>query len=113
MSQVIHVGDDGFDAEVLQANSPVLVDFYADWCMPCRMIAADVERLAGAMQGRARVVKVNVDEAPGIASRYHITSIPTLLVFTKGEVVSTLIGLRPYAELEQVLTAATRAAKPA
>jgi len=106
MSTVIHADTLTFDQDVLQADVPVLVDFYADWCMPCRMIAPDLERLATQLGERGKIVKVNVDEAGALAQRYGVSSIPALFVFVNGEVVSTLIGMRPYAELERVMEAA-------
>ncbi len=77
-----------FDSVVLQSNVPVLVDFWAPWCGPCRMVAPAVEQLAGEFQGKALVCKVNVDDCQDIAMRYRITSIPTLMVFKGGQVGS-------------------------
>lgn len=81
-----------FPEDVLQSQTPVLVDFWAPWCGPCRMIAPAVEELGREFANRARVVKLNVDENPGTAARYGIASIPTLLVFKNGKVVDQVIG---------------------
>jgi len=84
-----------FDADVLQSDLPVLVDFWAPWCPPCRRIAPDVEALAEQMQGRARVYKLNTDEEPDLTIRYGVQSIPTLLIFKNGEVVDQIVGAAP------------------
>ncbi|MFW5653643.1 MAG: thioredoxin [Planctomycetota bacterium] len=107
MSKVIRAGADDFEAQVLKSDLPVMVDFYADWCMPCRMLAPSLDDLSVKFDGRARVVKVNVDDAQDIAGRYGVSSIPALYVFVNGEVVSSMVGMRPLPELEQVLEAAT------
>jgi thioredoxin len=94
-----------FDAAVLQADQPVLVDFHAPWCGPCRMLAPALEQLAAEFAGRVRFVKVNVDDAPELAGRYRITGVPTLLLFRDGAVVDTLVGLAPVTVLRQRLAA--------
>lgn len=83
-----------FNEEVLQADKPVLVDFYADWCGPCKMMAPTVEELAADFAGKAKVGKLNVDLSPEIAERYGIMSIPTLLIFRGGEVFYKAIGVQ-------------------
>ncbi len=90
-----HVTDDTFDAEVLQAEGPVLVDFWAEWCTPCRQVAPILEELAREHEGRITIVKLNTDENRGVASKYGIISIPTLNVYSGGEVVKTIVGARP------------------
>jgi thioredoxin 1 len=99
-----------FDREVLQAERPVLVDFYAPWCGPCKMLAPALDALAREFEGRARIVKVNVDDAPGLAARYEISGVPTLLFFDQGEVVDEVVGLAPprtlQARLEKLAGAA-------
>jgi len=100
--EVIHAGEADFDQQVLAADGPVLVDFYADWCGPCRMIAPVLEELARETPA-ARIVKVNVDENPRLASRYGISSIPSLLVFKNGEIVSQQVGLVGKAQLKALL----------
>jgi thioredoxin 1 len=95
--------DVNFDAEVLRAELPVLVDFWAPWCAPCRMIAPAVEQLANEYEGKVKVGKVNIDDYPAIAQRYHIHSIPTLLVFKGGEPVNQVMGAVPKRHLEEML----------
>ncbi|NMC21597.1 MAG: thioredoxin [Thermogutta sp.] len=98
-----------FDSVVLQSDVPVLVDFWAPWCGPCRMVAPAVEQLAGEFQGKALVCKVNVDECQDIAMRYRITSIPTLMVFKDGQVVDQFIGARSKDDLKRALEGALAA----
>lgn len=106
MSKPVAVDDSNFDQIVLQAAIPVLVDFWAAWCAPCRMVAPLVEELAEEYDGRISFVKLDVDQNPKTASKYGIMSIPTLLIFKKGEPVSHTVGLRPKAELKRSLDAA-------
>ncbi len=106
MSKPVAVDDTNFDRIVLQAEIPVLVDFWAAWCAPCRMVAPLVEELAGEYDGRISFVKLDVDQNPKMASKYGIMSIPTLLIFKKGEPVSHIVGFRPKAELKRSLDAA-------
>jgi thioredoxin 1 len=82
-----------FDAEVLQSEIPVLVDFWAPWCGPCKALNPIVHKVADEVEGKAKIVKVNIDESPEIAGQYSIMSIPTLLLFVKGKVSEQLIGL--------------------
>jgi thioredoxin 1 len=100
-----HVTTDQFDAEVLQSSVPVLVDFWAVWCGPCRAIAPHVDAIAQEYAGRAKVVKVNVDEEPEIALRYGIQSIPTLLFFKDGKVQDMIVGVVPKQTIVQKLEA--------
>ncbi len=95
--------DVSFDAEVLKSEVPVLVDFWAPWCAPCRMIAPAVEQLASEYEGKAKVGKVNIDDFPSIAQRYHINSIPTVLIFKGGEPVNQVMGAVPKKHLEDML----------
>lgn len=88
----VNVNDANFDAEVLKSDVPVLVDFWAPWCVPCRAIAPHVEALSTELAGKAKVAKCNVDESPQIAVKYGIRSIPTLLVFKAGAVVKQKVG---------------------
>ena len=103
---VSKVSDSNFETEVLKSAEPVVVDFWAEWCGPCRMIAPALEEIAGSMNGRVKIVKLNVDENPATAAKYGIMSIPTLMLFKNGELASRLIGAQPKAKLEQWITAA-------
>jgi thioredoxin 1 len=94
MSEVI-LSDGNFEDEVLKSDLPVLVDFWAEWCVPCRMLTPLVEEIAGEYSGKVKVAKLNVDECPETATAYRIQSIPTLLVFHKGEIASQNIGVIP------------------
>ena len=99
----IELTDGNFDAEVLKSDLPVLVDFWATWCGPCKMLAPAVAEIAEAYAGRVKVGKVNVDDAPGLAARYGITSIPALLLFRNGEVARTSVGFVPKADIAAML----------
>ena len=106
MSKPIVVGDSNFDQTVLQVEMPVLVDFWAAWCGPCRMVAPVVEELAEEYEGRISFAKLDVDQNPKTASQYGIMSIPTLLIFKQGKPISHIVGFRPKAELKRSLDAA-------
>jgi thioredoxin 1 len=95
------VSDATFEAEVLKSTEPVVVDFWAEWCGPCRMIAPALEEIAGAMSGKVKIVKLNVDENPGTAAKYGIMSIPTLMLFKNGKLESSQLGAAPKQKLEQ------------
>lgn len=103
MANVQEVSDNTFETEVLKSDEPVLVDFWAPWCGPCRMVAPIVEELAGEYQGRVKFYKLNTDENPQVSTRYGIRSIPTLLVFKGGEAKSPIVGFRPKGELKKRL----------
>ncbi len=106
MSTPVHITEQTFEREVQNAALPVLADFWAAWCGPCRMIAPIVEELAREYEGRLKVAKIDVDENPDLASRYGIMSIPTLAVFKDGQVVSRIVGYTPKAELQRHIQAA-------
>lgn len=96
-----HVSDSSFETDVLGNDTPVLVDFWAPWCGPCRMIAPIVESLADDYQGRLSVAKLNVDENPATAERYQVMGIPTLILFKGGEPIERIVGYLPKEELQR------------
>ena len=100
---ILEFSDQNFEQEVLGADKPVLVDFWAEWCAPCRMIGPAVEAIAGEYAGRAKVGKLNVDENQSVTSRYNIRSIPTLLVFKNGEIREQLVGTTSKDNLAKLL----------
>jgi thioredoxin 1 len=95
------VSDQNFDEDVLKSSAPVIVDFWAEWCGPCRMVAPILEEVSGELGEKVRIVKLNVDENPQTASRYGIMSIPTLLLFKDGKIASRQVGAAPKAKLVQ------------
>jgi thioredoxin 1 len=100
------VSDATFESDVLKATGPVVVDFWAEWCGPCKMIAPALEEIAGSLGEKVKIVKLNVDENPQTAAKYNIQSIPTLLIFKNGDMSSRQIGAAPKQKLEQWITAA-------
>ncbi len=110
MSTVYHTSAQNFNRDVLQSPVPVLVDFYADWCGPCRMLAPTLDKLATEFSGKARIVKVNVDQEPALASQFNVSSIPNLTFIVDGEVVGQSAGAPPEAALRRALQQLTAAA---
>jgi len=106
MSKPIAVDDSNFDQTVLQSDKLVLVDFWAPWCRPCLMVAPILDELAEEYNGRVSIARMDVDQNPKTAARYSIMSIPTLLLFNKGEPVSHIVGFRPKEEFKRSLDAA-------
>lgn len=90
--RIVHVTDDSFEQEVLQSSDPVLVDYWADWCGPCKMIAPVLDEIAQEYDGKVRIAKLNIDENPNTPPRYGIRGIPTLMLFKEGEVEATKVG---------------------
>ena len=103
---IIHIGSDEAFDKLISGDTPVLVDFWATWCGPCRMIAPIVEEIADEYAGKVVVAKVDVDEQGELAQRYRIMNIPTLMLFRQGQLVDKAIGARPKAALEQMLNKA-------
>jgi thioredoxin 1 len=106
MSAALEVTEANFDAEVLQSDKVVLVDFWAPWCGPCRRIAPVIDELASEYAGSVKVVKLNVDDAQSLSQSYGVQSIPTLMIFKDGEVVDRQVGVPPKTRLQQALDAA-------
>ncbi len=105
MSEPITLTDDNFDSEVLTSDVPVLVDFWAEWCGPCKMIAPSIEELANEYDGKAKVGKMDVDSNQNTSMKYGIRSIPALLIFKGGEVVEQIIGAVPKGQIQSKLDA--------
>jgi thioredoxin 1 len=102
----VKVTDASFDADVLQSAEPVVVDFWAEWCGPCKMIGPSLEELAGEYAGKVKIVKLNVDENPAVAGKLGIRSIPTLMLFKDGKVASQKVGAAPKGELAKWINGA-------
>ncbi len=102
--KIIHLTDDSFDTDVLKADGLTLVDFWAEWCGPCKMIAPILDEIAEEYQGKLTVAKLNIDQNPGTAPKYGIRGIPTLLLFKNGEVAATKVGALSKGQLKEFST---------
>ena len=105
--QPVEVTDANFETEVLQSDTPVLVDFWAEWCGPCRVLGPVIESLSGEYDGRAKVAKVDVDANQQVAMQFGIRSIPTVILFDKGQIVDTFVGVRPKSDYDASLQKVT------
>lgn len=103
MAEIADVTDADFESEVLKSELPVVVDFWAEWCAPCRAIAPIVKELAGEYEGRVRIVKMNIDDNQDAPGRYGVRAIPTLLAFQGGQVVEQMQGARPKSALKEMV----------
>ena len=103
MAEITDVTDAIFDGEVLKSSTPVLVDFWAEWCAPCRAIAPIVKEIADDNGDKLKVVKINIDESPQTPGTYGVRSIPTILVFKDGQVASQLVGARPKGDFQEMV----------
>ena len=102
-ANVTHLSDQSFENEVLKSEQPVVVDFWAEWCQPCRMLAPMIDELADEYKGKAKVCKVDTDASRATAMKYSITAIPTIIVFNKGQIVRKFIGLTPKKDFKAAL----------
>lgn len=103
MANITEFTDSNFATEVLEASEPVLVDFWAPWCGPCRQIIPLIEEISGENEGSAKVGKVNIDDNPQSAQQYGVSSIPTLMIFKGGEVVARFVGVQPKIKLQEAI----------
>jgi len=102
-NNVMTATDTNFESDVLKSNVPVLIDFWAEWCGPCRALAPTIDELADQFQGKVKVMKLNVDENPGVPGKLRIRGIPTLIMFKNGEVVDQLVGAHPKTTIAQLI----------
>jgi len=103
---MLEVTQENFEKEVLKSDKPVLIDFWAPWCMPCKIIAPAVEEIAGEMKGKVRVMKLNIDDAPDVATELSILNIPTLIVFKGGKEIARIVGVNSKEAIENKINSA-------
>jgi thioredoxin 1 len=103
MAEILDVTDATFEQEILKSDTPALIDFWAEWCAPCRQIAPIVKDLAASYAGKVKIVKMNIDENPGTPGRYGVRAIPTVLAFKNGTVVGQITGARPKSAFEEMI----------
>lgn len=104
----VKVDTNNFESDVLQSSVPVVVDFWAEWCGPCKMIAPSLEEIGNELQGKVKIAKINIDENPELATQFGVRSIPTLLMFNNGEVVSNMVGAAPKSRLSDWINDAVK-----
>ncbi|MDR2427579.1 MAG: thioredoxin [Endomicrobium sp.] len=102
----IEINETNFEKEVLSSDKPVLVDFWAPWCGPCKMLSSVIEEIASEYNGKAKVFKVNTDENMSLSTKFQITSIPCLILFKNGEVLNKIVGFRPKGDIEKLINSA-------
>lgn len=100
MADILHVTDTSFDSDVLKASGTILVDFWAEWCGPCKMLAPSLEQLADELDGQIKVAKMDIDENPGVPSKYGVRGIPTLILFKDGQAAAVKVGALPKQQLK-------------
>ena len=103
MADAVAVTDSTFESEVLNSSTPVLVDFWAEWCQPCRMLAPHLDKVAAEQGEKLKVVKLNVDENPKMMQEFHIRGIPTLILFKEGQPIETIVGFKPAKDISEIV----------
>jgi thioredoxin 1 len=102
-ANIVYASESNFDQEVLKASTPVLVDFWAEWCGPCKMLAPVLDELAGEYDGKVKIAKVDIDQNPNLATQFRVSAIPTILFFKNGQVMEQVVGLKSKRDLKATL----------